>query len=90
MATNTGVLQFWNPKKGFGFVHERTIKNGKVTLVSRFAHVTQIKSGEPVEGCVVRYNLASSSKADRPDVCIDIEFESSETPSVEKGASDGK
>ena len=56
MATNTGIVKFFNHEKGFGFI---TPDDGGKDL---FVHKNSITSGHLTDGCKVTFNTEESPK----------------------------
>lgn len=56
MATNTGIVKFYNQEKRFGFI---TPDEGSKDV---FVHLNGVKSGNLVEGAKVQFETESTPK----------------------------
>ena len=65
----TGVINAWFKNRGFGFV-QQVVNGGDIR--SYFLHVTQIKSGVPVEGAQCSFYISVN---DRGLIAVDVEIE---------------
>lgn len=65
MSRKCGVIRKWNASRGFGFVR---VTNQDGSFDSYFLHIRDIKSGEPIPGSGVVFNIGKFVKGAPPAI----------------------